>query len=97
MNVRYTPRASGDIAGIANYLVERSPLGARSVEARIRWTVQLLAAFPYSGRTLAQRADVRVMPVSRYPYLVFYKIGKSEIAVLHIRHTARAQVKAQEL
>jgi hypothetical protein len=37
------------------------------------------------------------MPVSRYPYLVFYKVGEGEIAVLHIRHTARAPVKADEL
>lgn len=97
MRVRYTPRASGDIAGIADYLVERSPVGARAVEARIRWTVQLLADFPFSGRPLAQRPEVRVMPVVRYPYLVFYSVGEGEIVVLHIRHAARAPVEEDAL
>jgi plasmid stabilization system protein ParE len=97
MRVRYTPRARGDIAGIADYLVERSPAGARAVEARIRWTVQLLADYPKSGRPLEQRRDVRVMPVVRYPYLIFYRVDAGEIVVLHIRHGARNPIKPDEL
>jgi plasmid stabilization system protein ParE len=74
VKVRYSPRAVRDLAGIADYLVERSPRGAQFVDHRIRKTVDLIAAFPGSGRALEQRRGVRVMPVGRYPYLVFYAI-----------------------
>ena len=74
MRVRYGPRAIGDLAGIADYLVKRSPRGARSVDRGIRKTVDLIATFPGSGRALQQRPAIRVMPVGRHPYLVFYTI-----------------------
>lgn len=97
MKVRYSPRAVRDLAGIADYLVERSPRGAQSVDHGIRKTVDLIAAFPGGGRALEQRPTVRVMPVGRYPYLVFYTIVKEEIVILHVRHGARAPVSPDDL
>ena len=97
MKVRYSSRATSDIAHIAEYLVERSPSGARSVDGSIRKTVDLIAAFPGSGRTLEQRPTIRVMPVGRYPYLIFYTLRGDEIVILHIRHGARKLVDAREL
>jgi plasmid stabilization system protein ParE len=60
-------------------------------------TIDLIAAFPGSGRALEQRRSVRVMPVGRYPYLVFYTIGEDEIVILHVRHGARAPVGPDDL
>lgn len=97
MRVRYSPRAIRDLAGIADYLVERSPRGAQSVDHRIRKTVDLIAAYPGSGRTLEQRRGVRVMPVGRYPYLVFYAVGEDEIVILHVRHGARAPINPDDV
>lgn len=97
MKIRYTPRAVNDIIAIADYLSERSPAGARAVEAAIRRTVELLGEFSGSGRVLTQRPHVRVMPVARYPYLVFYKVSDDVLLILHVRHGARAPVKGDEL
>jgi plasmid stabilization system protein ParE len=97
MKVRYSPRAVGDLIEIGDYLSERSPAGARSVEAKIRATVQLLADFPDSGRSLEQRPQVRVIPVVRFPYLVFYTVVEDELFILHIRHGARAPIDPNEL
>jgi hypothetical protein len=49
MKLRYSPRALGDLAVISNYLVKRSPAGARAVEQAIAprqpcWSNFLLAA-----------------------------------------------------
>jgi plasmid stabilization system protein ParE len=41
VKVRYSPRAVADLGGIADYLIARSPQGARAVEAAIRTTVAL--------------------------------------------------------
>ena len=50
MKLRYSPRASRDLAEIADYLTSRSPKGALSVERRIRKTVALITSFPGAGR-----------------------------------------------
>lgn len=95
--VRYSPRATRDLAGIADYLVERSPMGARSVERSIRKAMDLINSFPGGGRPLEQRPGVRVMPTARHPYLVFYRISDDELVILHVRHGARKRVDPAEL
>jgi toxin ParE1/3/4 len=97
MKVRYSPRAANDLIAIADYLTERNPAAARAVEAAIRRTVDLLSEFSGSGRALTQRPNVRVMPLARYPYLIFYTISVEELLILHIRHGARAPMEAGEL
>jgi toxin ParE1/3/4 len=97
MKVRYSPRATDDLIAIADYLTERNPPAARAVEAALRRTVDLLGEFPGSGRALTQRPGVRVMPLARYPYLIFYTASVDELCVLHIRHGARVPVEAEDL
>jgi toxin ParE1/3/4 len=50
----------------------------------------LLEEFPFVGH-LTDEPSVRVLPVVRYPFLIFYTIDDvtSEIIVLHVRHTAQ--------
>jgi toxin ParE1/3/4 len=97
MKLRYLPRAINDITAIADYLSERNPSGARAVEVRIRAAADLLSRFPALGRELEQRPDVRVWPVARYPYLIFYSATGDEVLILHIRHGARQPVDPADL
>ena len=92
MKLRFSPRAIGDLIEIADYLTERSPRGARSVERSIQKAIDVICLFPGSGRTLEQRPSVRVMPIARYPYLMFYTLSDDEVRILHIRHASRAPV-----
>ena len=96
MRLRYAPRAANDLVAIADYLTERSPSAARAVEARILSAAQLLKEFPHTGHTLEQRPSVRVMPVGRYPYLLFYSVSVDEVIILHVRHGARKPPDADE-
>jgi plasmid stabilization system protein ParE len=41
---------------------------------------------------LEQRPAVRVIPLGRYPYLIFYTIAEDELIILHVRHGARKPV-----
>ena len=97
MKIAYSSRAVADIASIADYLIECSPQGALAVERRIREVVNHLAEFPGMGRELAQRPSVRVMPLGRYPYVIFYTARDGELIVLHIRHGSRMPPKSDEL
>jgi toxin ParE1/3/4 len=97
MRIRYSPRAINDLRAIADYLTERSPSGARAVEQKIKAAIDALSEFPGIGKPVTGRPDVRVMPVVRFPYLIFYTLSGDELLVLHIRHGARAPITAQEL
>jgi toxin ParE1/3/4 len=88
MTVRYTPRARADIISILSYIERQSPHGARSVARALRKTVELIGQFPQSGRA-AGESGTRVLPVGRYPYLVYWSVEASDAWIVHIRHTAR--------
>jgi toxin ParE1/3/4 len=50
----------------------------------------LLEEFPLIGH-ITDEAEVRVLSVVRYPFLIFYAIdaANDEIVILHVRHTAQ--------
>lgn len=97
MKVRYSPRATADLVAIADYLGARTTQGAHAVERAIRATVTLIADFPGSGRVVGRRPSVRVIPVTRYPYLIFYTVSGDVVIVLHVRHSARKPADVEDL
>jgi toxin ParE1/3/4 len=88
MRVRYTPQAHRDLVQIIEYLVERSPGGARNVRRAIDRTTQLISEHPYAGR-LAGEGEARVLPAGRYPYWIYWIVEDGEAWIVHIRHAAR--------
>jgi plasmid stabilization system protein ParE len=46
--------------------------------------------FPYSGRP-SEIADIRELPIVRYPYIVFYTVDApaEEVLILRVRHTSQ--------
>ncbi len=88
MRVRYTSRARGDLSGILKYIDERSPQGARNVKRAIQKAIELIGEYPSSGRRAGEQ-EARVLPVVRYPYLIYWSIEAGETWIVHIRHTAR--------
>jgi toxin ParE1/3/4 len=88
VNLRYTLPALADLDSILNYIADRSPQGAKRVQARIQAIINLLLTHPYIG----VRTDdpvIRRLTTPRYPYLVFYEVTDTEIIIHAIRHGAR--------
>lgn len=86
--IRYTTAAIGDLREIKDYLVQHDPGAARNVGEAIERAVLLLSLFPHKSRNVRRR-DWHALPLSRYPYIVFFRIRRDEIEILHIRHAAR--------
>jgi plasmid stabilization system protein ParE len=87
MRIRYTVRASADLAAIRSYLQERNPRAAAATMAAIRTRIGWLADFPL----IAPETDepgVRALPLVRYPYRIYTR-SPVKRSVLHIRHTRR--------
>jgi plasmid stabilization system protein ParE len=59
------------------------------VERRIRSVVAHIARWPESSRRSAERPGVRVVPLGRYPYKIFYQVSGDAVEILHIHHAAR--------
>jgi len=94
--LRLDPRAVEDLTHIRRYLIERSTAGADRVRAHIAATLDYLVRFPRLGRSTDQ-PGVRVLPLRRYPYLVFYTLIDDDVVVLHIRHASRRPIDPDEL
>ena len=91
MKVRYSKSAVADLVAIADYICERNPRAAEAVEKRIRASIGQLEMFPLIGR-LTDDPSIRMLPIVRYPYLVFYEVAGSEIMIHHIRHGRRRPI-----
>jgi toxin ParE1/3/4 len=88
MRVRYTARARTDLGDILEYIDRRSPPGAKNVKFAIKKTMEFIGWYPHGGRMAGLR-DTRVLPVGRYPYLIYWSVRGGEVWVIHIRHAAR--------
>lgn len=94
MKAVFTRGALSDLDAILDWLKSRNPLAAAAVERSIQGAVARVAKRPKSARAVTQwEGNVRVVPLVRYPYVIFYQVKDDRIEILHIRHTARAPWK----
>jgi len=85
MKLRLTPRATQDLANIADYVRERNPTAALRVRAAILASLKHLVLFPEAGRRQTLEG-VRKIVTRKYPYLVYYTLDRAaeEIIILTI-------------
>jgi toxin ParE1/3/4 len=88
LNLRYTPKTLAELADILAYIAERSPQGARNVQARIEAVTTLLRQYPLSGQ-LTSESGLRRIVTPPYPYLIFYEVTTEEVVIIGVRHAAR--------
>ncbi len=89
MKVVYTDPALHDLDEITVWLWRHYPGLGRAIERRLRIVVAHIARWPESMRRSKRRPDVRVAPLGRYPYKIFYRVRADTIEILHIHHAAR--------
>ena len=90
MKVEYSRRALTDLRDIAAYYAASdNPTVGEAVAARIREVVARLELAPRSGRPVPDREGVRVAPLLRYSYNIFYAVIGETVRIVHIRHTSR--------
>jgi toxin ParE1/3/4 len=90
MKVRYSETALRELDEIFAYIYERNRSAAVAVVDRIERLSSLIGEVPLIGH-LTDEEGVRMMPVVRYPFLIFYAVSDiaDEVVILHIRHAAR--------
>ena len=93
MNVRYTANALANIDEILSYVSRDNPKVAASILARVEQVAAHIADFPRAAYE-TDALGVRVIPLGRFPYLLFYTVERNEVVILHVRHAARQRPEA---
>jgi toxin ParE1/3/4 len=90
VKLRFTRRATENIASIADYIRDHNPAAAVRVRAAIYASLQNLILFPRVGR-LQKTEGVRKFVTRPYAYIVYYVIdeGADEIIILNVKHPAQ--------
>lgn len=89
MQVVWTEAALADLEEILRYTVEHYPSLVGAVEHRIRAVAERIGRWPESARAVEERTSVRVVPLVRYPYRLFYRVADERVEILHVHHAAR--------
>jgi len=85
----FTDAALADLDEILAYTASNYPSLVDAVERRIRDVISHIEEWPKSARRLHRPARVRVVPLIRYPFKMFYRVERERILILHIHHVAR--------
>ena len=92
MKVVYAERAKADIAHIYERIALNNPPAAQRIEAMIRNTCEGLGLFPYASAQ-TDEANVRRVPLVRYPYTIFFRIDDAadRVEIAGVVHGARVK------
>jgi toxin ParE1/3/4 len=93
MKVVYTTEAFADLDGILDYIANQYPAISEPFKSRLHAVVARIARWPESAQEVAERPGVRVMPLIRYPYKIFYRISNETVEILYIHHAAREEMR----
>jgi toxin ParE1/3/4 len=88
MKLRYTRRAFADREAIFNYINQRNPRAAQEIKSFLEKRISQLGELEIRHPVI-RKLGVHALWVGRYPYIVYYRVGKYEISIVHIRHAAR--------
>lgn len=88
MKIRWLDLAVDDLADIADYIARDNPAAAKRIVSRLWSAVKTLANQPEIGRP-GRVYGTRELIVSNTPFIVPYRIVKSEIQILRVLHGSR--------
>ncbi|MDI1266592.1 MAG: type II toxin-antitoxin system RelE/ParE family toxin [bacterium] len=89
MKVVFTTEALADLDDILEYISNHYPAIYEAFHNRLQAVVARVGRRPESAQEVAERPGVRVVPLIRYPYKIFYQISNQTVEILHVHHAAR--------
>lgn len=88
MQVKWLRRALHNLDSEAAYIAQDSPKAAAQFIDHITKSVARLVDHPHLGRP-GRMSGTRELVVTRFPYIIPYRVKSHTIEILRIFHTAR--------
>jgi len=95
LTVQWGEEATSDLEELLSYIAQDNKAAAIKIRDLIGLAVEQLSWFPYTGHE-TDVSGVLIKPLSRYPYLIFYRIVGEELHILRVLHGARRHPGFQE-
>lgn len=86
--LEWTIRSSANVAGIRDHIAGDNPQAAQNVLDEIRRVANSLRTFPMLGH-VGRRAGTRELVITRYPYLIIYRLDAKKVRILAVVHQSR--------
>lgn len=86
--LEWSIRSSENVADIRDYIAYDNPQAALNVLAEIRRVANSLCSFPMLGH-VGRRAGTREMVITRFPYLIVYRLSLKHVRILAVVHQSR--------
>ncbi len=88
MNIRWSPEAAADFAGIIEYIQQQNPSAALRVGPSLYDSVSSLESFPNRGRP--GRIDgTRELVLAPLPFIVVYRVTRDAVEIVRLLHGAQ--------
>ena len=88
MKIRWTAVAADDLKSVYDYLSEHAPALPDAIVDRILDGIDALAQFPNLGRQ-GRLNGTHELVITGTPFIVFYRLRKSQVEILGVLHAAR--------
>lgn len=96
MKLVFTDEALADLDGIFAFIASNYPTIYDAFQYRLQSVLARIGDWPESAQEVADRPGVRVAPLIRYPYRIFYRASDQGIEILYIHHAARDEHSSLE-
>jgi len=85
MNIRWSPEAAVDFAGIVEYIRTQNPAAADRIARTIYDSVTSLESFPQRGRP-GRVEGTRELVLAPLPFIVVYRIKQNVAEAVRVLH-----------
>jgi plasmid stabilization system protein ParE len=91
MKVIYSERARAALSGILGFIGSNYPSSYDAFRRQMALSLERIAQFPESAPVVGDRKDIRVVPLARYPYKLYFLHQRDLdlIEIVDIQHMAR--------
>ena len=96
MSLIYSARARRDIEAALALTQSEFPSTLADFRRHFAAMIARISDWPLSGHPIPGRADLRAIPMVRYPYKLVYRVSVSTIEIVHFRHTSRQTPESWE-
>jgi plasmid stabilization system protein ParE len=89
MIVVVTAAAEADLEAIGDWIAKDSPARALTFILKLREACETLVDIPYAFALVPRYEDTQIRRRPHGNYLIFYRVSKDAIEILHVLHGAR--------